>query len=908
MLKANRLLRIKFSLPLAILILTVVATLHTHAQSAEGIWSELVNLSNSGAASGPMLLPEGQAGWRVIWGDRFDGLTSTRQTETEWEVPAAMPLTIAITMANDEIRRVPVTETPDITADSQGNLLALWLEPADSQIGLAFAPESDDEEETEVDTPQTILFYSRTTEDEDGNWTEPVVLTRAVIDWQLVEDATGQLYLFYLRTEHNENAPAGLYYIRSSNGGSDWSDAQLINANIYLRLLVAEDAHVQSTTDGSTTLHVVWDNPHLKQSFYVRSTDGGATWSEPEGIGSTEEPSKRVQIVTGTTREVLRLWDATPEGTIACVLYQQRSTDAGATWSTRERVLETLSTCPATWRFRHSARGNIFWVGNEGSESITIAAWDGTQWSDPKNLDFRFEGTAEGTPLNLTSLQVALLGEALGVVGTGQDDGEVWFLESDLNTFEWAFAPPSAWSDPIRMTSAEGVAENSTLGAPDGFPGLPTIASQNGVFHLVWSESSAEVPNTLYYSMGSGDEWSRPAPVRFVSLPGTTGSDHIRADEPTLVEVGEQLHLVWSGGDGGQIFHSVTVADAVPAWWSEPRPLSPNGVVACCPSLTADSQGVLHIVYAVPLNESRGLYYIRSEDKGTTWSKPTPIFDAAAEGWELVTKPRIAVDNQGHIHVAWLRGVAPGTRFGSTEGIYYAHSRDKGVSWSEPTQLMQGLYEWPLLVANGTDQLHVVGRVSNESLQWISRRSDDGGIGWSRAEQIPGFGAVTGPVGMVTDGAQALYLLGLRQENERESDLLMTAWNGSGWSPPESYRLNIISPIGVVAALDGTLGQLLVSFQHISEENGVKQSALWTTKRAVPTIAVTPGPTFTPQPTQTPQPTIQPTATKPRPDLSTMTPLASSGTITSSTPLILSAILATIIVGGIVVIRSARRP
>ncbi len=912
MLKAERLMRIKFSLVLALLICTVVATLRTHAQSAGEIWSVPLNLSQSGAASEPGLVPGGPSGWRVIWMDRFDGLTSARQVETGWEAPTAMSLTISITLANDESRRVAVTETPEVTADSQGNLHLLWLEPSGSQIGLAVAAEaeSDNDDEQEVEeAPQTILFYSRMSG--DGERTEPVALARAIVDWQLVEDANGQLYLFYLRTGHEESAPAGLYYVRSANGGSEWSTAQLINANIYLRLLVANDAHIQAITVDPATWHVVWDDPHLQRSLYVRSPDGGTTWSEPQVIGAVTEPVKSLHVAAGAEGVVLRLWDATPEGTLECILYQQKSADGGVTWSAPERVLETLSPCPATWRLLASGQRNVFWVGNEGGESVAIAAWDGTQWSDVRNLDLRFAESVAGTPLNLTALQVALRDETLGVVGTGQEDGEVWFLESELNAFEWAFAPPPAWSEPISITSSDVVGDSSSLNESGSLPGLPAIAIHDGIFHMVWSESlsPSRPPNALYYSTGSGDSWSSPAPLRFVSLPGTDSTDQIRADELALVGIGEQLHLVWSGGEGGQVLHSVTALNAVPARWSEPRPISPHAVVACCPSFTADSRGVLHIVYAVPLNERRGLYYTRSEDTGTTWSEPIAIVDAAAEGWEMVTQPRVAVDTRGHIHVSWLRGVAPGTQFGRTEGIYYAHSRDSGENWSEPTQLMRGLYEWPLLHVQGAGRLFVIGRESDSSLEWFSRRSDDGGIGWADAEPIPGFVGVPGPVGLASDGGNVLYLLGLRQQGEGESRLVMSTWNSSRWSPPETYDLNVNSQPGVAAVLDGAVGRLIVSFRRIVEEDGVENRTLWTTDRAVPILAITPEPTFTPQPTQTPLPAVQPTVTATPPlDLSTIPPITPSDALPSSTPLIFSAVLATTIVGGIVVIRSARRP
>ena len=67
-------MRIKFSLVLALLTFTVVATLRTHAQSAEEIWGEPLKLSQSGAASERGLVPGGPVGWRVTGRDRVDGV------------------------------------------------------------------------------------------------------------------------------------------------------------------------------------------------------------------------------------------------------------------------------------------------------------------------------------------------------------------------------------------------------------------------------------------------------------------------------------------------------------------------------------------------------------------------------------------------------------------------------------------------------------------------------------------------------------------------------------------------------------------------------------------------------------------------------------------------------------------
>ena len=62
------------------------------------------------------------------------------------------------------------------------------------------------------------------------------------------------------------------------------------------------------------------------------------------------------------------------------------------------------------------------------------------------------------------------------------------------------------------------------------------------------------------------------------------------------------------------------------------------------------------MIYAVPYNERRGIYYVRSNDGGTTWLTPILVFDAVAAKWESVDKPRLVLDaNANVLHAVWLR-------------------------------------------------------------------------------------------------------------------------------------------------------------------------------------------------------------------------------------------------------------
>jgi hypothetical protein len=119
---------------------------------------------------------------------------------------------------------------------------------------------------------------------------------------------------------------------------------------------------------------------------------------------------------------------------------------------------------------------------------------------------------------------------------------------------------------------------------------------------------------------------------------------------------------------------------------------------------------------------------------------------------------------------------------------------------------------------------------------------------------VRGLEGVPGPVGLASDGAGRLYLAGLGRDDAGQPVMLHVAWDGERWGEPERLRLELAEGRpGMSAALFPALGRLEVAFRGEGlgqEEAG--QAKLWYTSRAVPTVVVTPVPTWTPRPTATP--------------------------------------------------------
>jgi hypothetical protein len=371
---------------------------------------------------------------------------------------------------------------------------------------------------------------------------------------------------------------------------------------------------------------------------------------------------------------------------------------------------------------------------------------------------------------------------------------------------------------------------------------------------MLWSETaSTDMPGAnAYYARWDGERWTLPNLILH-SLDG-------RVAQPALTAVGDRLHAVWSSQDA-QIMYSAAFAQEAYAAerWTEPKAVSQQTVISSEPEIVADAASRLHTVFAVPVNEGRGIYYTFSND-GETWTQPDQVFDAANANWIAVGQPSLAVDEFGFLHAVWLRLALPDS--GSLEGVYYARSLDGGESWSEPFAVAEGSFGWPQVVVAGAGQVHLVWQGVNGRSDWWHRHSPDAGKAWTSPVRLPGFGNVGAPTELMVDDSGALHLVGLSLNSTEASALRHTTWDGERWMASEEFLLEMdgLEP-GVSAIMNDALGQLDVILRgEIQGEKG-GQVVLWHSGRQVPTVAMNPAVEFVPQPTPMPTATSLPTPT-----------------------------------------------
>jgi len=551
---------------------------------------------------------------------------------------------------------------------------------------------------------------------------------------------------------------------------------------------------VASTTEDGEHLYVVWDNRSRERVYLSRSIDGGILWSLPEEIDKPQEGSLEsgaLNIRVGATgNEVLLLWQ-TGKTETSCQQYYQFSYDGGNTWNTRQRMFEGFQICPDDIEILHGEQGPILLL--TGVQTY-LQAWDGSRWSDPQ-LQETLMTFIDPESQNIVqfSCQRGLLVDQVNLFVTGCDigaGGDTWVLARQLVDIEEWFPEEEVWNPPVSLTNSEGRLRSPKL-----------LADDRGRLHAFWSQADSANPDgpgsSIQYARWEAGQWSQPEVV----LTSPNG----RSDQPdAAITADNRLFVVWSGGDGGQIYFSHANADQamLPESWESSQPLPTLEATGSAPCILIDQAGVISVVYALPLNENRGIYLVQSEDEGQTWSEPIRIFDAVAADWAMVDFPHLAITDNGQMHVLWTRYSLP-----NGEGplaLLYARSEDGGATWSTPEMVVEKAVGWSQIAGIGQTTVHRVWQEgsSGSSTLW-HEQSLDGGISWQRTAPVSVFGETAGLPSLTWNSSGQLQLLQVVKSGLNQFVMQHWLFDGARWSAERSQNLDFITLTSILSNVSG---------------------------------------------------------------------------------------------------------
>lgn len=204
-----------------------------------------------------------------------------------------------------------------------------------------------------------------------------------------VDDA-GTVYVLWERlTPGVDDAPERASYVsRSSDQGATWD---VNRASAEMPNLGGSIIRWGPGGGSEGTLHIIYhgkpEQPAgLTDIFYQRSTDRGATWSEPVMLND-DDPAQQVSkfhptlSVAPNGRVDAAWWDFRDDpGLFVNDVYHAFSTDAGQTWSDNIRVTDrSVNRRIGPWANNFDMRQP---VGMASVEPYTLFGWDDTRHGD----------------------------------------------------------------------------------------------------------------------------------------------------------------------------------------------------------------------------------------------------------------------------------------------------------------------------------------------------------------------------------------------------------------------------------------------------------------------------------------------------------------------------------------------
>ena len=868
----------------AVLGLSTLFAVRVLAQSGNSPWGNVVNVSQSGAASQPVITVAPDGTVHVMWWDATEGEKYSRTTtvsDTTWTQPAAIPAILGSRRTDFETGRAILTppRTIRLVPTTNGGAHAVWIDAKDQLSDLVI--------------------------DGTGRVAASMQLAESALDFDVASDASGALHLAYARPMNTSEAPAGIYY--RVNTGTGWSAPKLIYASQYFRSAQPGDVNPSVTGDSAGRALVTWSEPQSGQSMYAWTADGGTTWSSPQAIAEMSTGrALQARVASAPNGVWLLIWRDVETG--GCGFLQRQSTDGGQTWGAPEKVLSDITRCGESWNFMYGSDGRL-WItgrpaapgGNATTNAVTIAAWDGAAWSKPTDLTLNYYDPQTARAIALNCIESAVAGSAAGVVGC-DPNGDIWAARSTVDLQNLISAVKPVWK-PLELVS-----DRTGEDAPYDLPAVTT--DKQGNLFALWNQATGASNNetALAGAAQSNDRWS--GSTLLLRSPDRPNQPRTASQPALATDAQDKIHAVWSGGPDSPVAYSWVFARDFngPAAWAKPTALPAAASASSWPDIAVDAAGKrLFVAYAKPFNEQRGIYLARSLDGGSTWLTPTLVFDAATAKWDSIDKPQITLDERANVlHAAWLQSTWPGSR--NARAVYYARSADQGETWSAPLKIAEGAVDWPQLSVVAGNEVYVAWTqaasqtTARSPIQYSvqGRYSSDGGERWSPADSVPGFGQVSGPIGLNGDSAGHLYLAAVGESTGGESVLIASQWMSGTWSAQDMIGLGQPAARDNAAAIaiapaSGRLSVLLQLWTLGQDNQGEFQVAA--TGRDVEPVVITPLPTFTPMPTMTPEPTATPRPTPtPRPQLSSDEQRAAAATYQGPPPLVLGGVLAAIIV------------
>lgn len=789
----------------------------------DSVWSEPINVSHSGSTSNPQLIIDSQGDLFAVWVDKFNGYMATSSTDgNNWSqtTPVNFPFSSK-------------EKTPVLIPDSLGHILAFWTDRNNE------------------------LFYSRVTAEKftDGAAWEPIqLIAGSAVNFDAVIDDNGNIHVAYVRILSTPDAPSGIYYRISSDNGVNWNNSQALDQSQYFRTLTHDDTNVKLATSQDGYIYVVWDNRPLKRIYFIKSSDGGISWNVPQTIkGPENQDGNNIPFginIAGNGDGIIISWQS-GQPNANCDQLSQWSIDKGDSWSGPQIISQgTYSCSPDTTWF--VLQDGLLLLESNIEEQTVLRAWNGVQWSYSQNIPTSFTDPETYNFINFRGQQTSL-GSSTQLYVIGYDEGgigDTWLTSLSLESIHDWFPSPSYWNKPEVIHTT-----------PNNITSTSIVVDENEQFHVLWIQSdrnAAGETNSIYYTKWDGIDWTLPQAIY------TATQGNISQLDTVVIE--ERILIVWSEGLNEQILYSWSNINTAqnPSEWAAPLQLSTPRFPGKSPKILADNSDVVYVAYSKPINEDRGIYFVKSTDGGKNWSDPHQVFNAEAAGWEIADAPELATDENSTINIIWTKKSFP--EDGTLLALYSSQSEDQGLSWSDPSIITEGDLTWGQIYGIHNRNLYRIWQevdVSTQLVNWYQVTIDNG-IQWSLPTSVTDPEANIGSPVVTTDNAGRLYLFQPIQLTAQISAITSRIWDFDRWLVEDRIFLEnhyefIPDTLAAAISSSGNLSLIYIEKDTDAATGSINYTLSYVSQGIdIPIVESTPVPQTNIEPTQIPIMTAMP--------------------------------------------------
>jgi hypothetical protein len=314
--------------------------------------------------------------------------------------------------------------------------------------------------------PDVNIYYKRSTNN-GTNWSNDIKLTNdpgASFEPAIALSGTYLHVVWY----DNRHGYYEIYYKRSSNEGTDWGpDTRLTN--------YSEDSKSPSLYAIGSAVHLVWTDWRDRnwEIYYKRSVNYGSSWTSDIRLTNSAGFSEHPMIVVSNSGNIIHVvWQDSRDDLVnhTYEIYYKRSTDGGVTWSSDTRLTNAANQsrwpCIALW----GSVLHLVWTdARNGNDDIYYkkSTNDGATWGPDIRL------TTNSTPQIQPSIALSYTGGTIVHIvwddwRHGNSNREVYYRKSiDAGT---------NWGPEERLTNSGAIIEGTCV----------AVAFQT--VHIVWSD------------------------------------------------------------------------------------------------------------------------------------------------------------------------------------------------------------------------------------------------------------------------------------------------------------------------------------------------------------------------------------------------------------------------------------